>query len=310
MSVRPRRRRCPGRRGSPRGRTAPRAGSPSAITLPKSSTVTRSAMPITRPMSCSTSSTEMPSASRRSAMVTAISAVSRGVQPGRRLVQQQQGRLDGQRAGDVHPLGHAVGQHPDRVVEPVGDAEEVADLRRPGPTCRRSARRVQPQPGGQEPAAGQRVPAEQHVVAAPWSPGTARCSGTTGRCPGAASRCAANRGDQLFAEPDRAHGRPVQAADHVEAAGLAGPVRPDQGVHGARRDGEPDVVQRGDAAEPQRHALDAPSVARRRPGSRDARPRPRSSDPPRQRRGARRCARRVAPPRSSAWACDSACPPR
>jgi hypothetical protein len=51
------------------------------MSRPKSSTLTRSAMPITSPMSCSTSSTEMPSASRRSVMVTAISAVSVAFSP-------------------------------------------------------------------------------------------------------------------------------------------------------------------------------------------------------------------------------------
>ena len=40
--------------------------------LPKSSTVTRSAIPITNAMSCSTSSTEIPSSCRASAIARAI----------------------------------------------------------------------------------------------------------------------------------------------------------------------------------------------------------------------------------------------
>ena len=66
----------------------------------------------------------------------------------------------------------------------------------------------------------------------------------------------AQRGELGLAEPHGALGRPVEPADHVEAARLARPVGPDQGVDRAGLDGELHRVQRGDAAEAQRDAVD------------------------------------------------------
>ena len=57
------------------------SGVPSAIRRPKSSTVTRSAMLMTMPMSCSTRTIEMPSSSRISSTARAIRSVSSAFMP-------------------------------------------------------------------------------------------------------------------------------------------------------------------------------------------------------------------------------------
>ena len=57
------------------------AGVPSAMRRPKSSTVTRSASDMTMPMSCSTRTTEMPSADRISRIDSAMRAVSSAFMP-------------------------------------------------------------------------------------------------------------------------------------------------------------------------------------------------------------------------------------
>ena len=76
------------------------AGRPSAILVPKSSTTIRSARPITKPMSCSTSSTDMPP-SRKLAQQLRKPLLLHMPQSGRGLVQQQQHRVDAQRARDL-----------------------------------------------------------------------------------------------------------------------------------------------------------------------------------------------------------------
>jgi hypothetical protein len=63
--------------------------------------------------------------------------------------------------------------------------------------------------------------------------------------------------DQVLAfQADRALLGPVDAVDAVEDRGLAGAVGPDHREHLAGPDLERDAVERGHAAEPQRHVLD------------------------------------------------------
>lgn len=62
--------------------------------------------------------------------------------------------------------------------------------------------------------------------------------------------------DPLAAKPDLAGLRPREAGDEVEQAGLAGAVRTDQRVEGARGDGEVDAFERGKPAVAQRQAAD------------------------------------------------------
>ena len=159
-------------------------------------------------------------------------------------------------------------------------------------TWRRSARAVQPQAAGEEAAAGEVVASEHDVVA---RGGAGRQRDVLERPPDAEARepVRAQRGELGLAEPHGARGRPVEPADHVEAARLARPVRPDQGVDRAGLDGELHAVQRRDAAEAQRHAVDD---ERRYPVHRDS-----------SRRGRWACASSRS---ASACACDSACPPR
>jgi hypothetical protein len=87
-----------------------------------------------------------------------------GVEARGGLVEQEQGGLAGERPGDVDALRDAVGQRPDGGVEPVGDAEERADLLDAGhvPTFGAGG---EPQTAGEEAAAGEVVAPQHHVVA-------------------------------------------------------------------------------------------------------------------------------------------------
>ena len=133
---------------------APRAGVPVAIGLPKSSTITRSARSITRPMSCSTRMIGMPQlvADVEDEAGHVLGLLE--VHAGDRLVEQQQLGLHGQRPAELDPLLHAVGQQADREPAPLLELEEVDDvldrgavgeLLAPGPAepeRRRTARRT------------------------------------------------------------------------------------------------------------------------------------------------------------------------
>jgi hypothetical protein len=230
-----------------------------------------------------------------------------GVEPGRRLVEQQDARLHRQRPRDVHELGDAVGQRAHLVVEAVGDAEEGADvggalgvppLRPPHPG--------DAQPTGEEPARGERVPPEQDVVE---HGGVHREGDVLERAaqpqPGELVR--GLPGQDGVAEHDAARRRPVKAADDVEAAGLAGAVRADEGVDRAGAHGEGDLVEGLDAAEaqadpldPQLGDVDAGSLLRRGRRHHDGH------------LASRRPIACASAARASAAACssDSACPPR
>src|SRR4051794_15704162 len=62
-------------------------------------------------------------------------------------------------------------------------------------------------------------------------------------------------GDVAALEPDRAPRRRQEGGQQVEARRLAGPVRTDQGVDGARLDAQIDAVNGNEAAEFSRQAL-------------------------------------------------------
>ena len=105
IAARPRR----DRPRSPRGSFWIASGGPSAILVPKLSTVTRSEMPMTSLMSCSTRTMVMP----RSRMRVMISSSSLGlarVHAGRRLVQQQELRARRERARHLELALLAIGQ--------------------------------------------------------------------------------------------------------------------------------------------------------------------------------------------------------
>src|SRR5581483_591171 len=68
--------------------------------------------------------------------------------------------------------------------------------------------------------------------------------------------------DVLVADEHAAGRRPVDAGAAVDHARLAGAVRADERAERSRRDRERDVVERADAAELERHALDREAEAR------------------------------------------------
>ena len=280
-------------------------------------------------------------------MVTAISAVSAAFSPAAGSSSSSRTGLDGQRAGDVDPLRHPVGQRP-----PTGSSSRSAMPRKSQisatrATCLRSVRDAQPQPGRRGTRRWSARAGRACTLSSTVEPGDSAMFWNDRPMPSAASRCGARAVISSLAEPDRPDGRPVEAADHVEAAGLAGAVRPDQRVDGARLDGEPDVVQRRDAAEraasrprPRAHARHRASGAvshgpssrstgalirptgsasgragapghrppRRRPGPATRRDRPGRAAAPRRSRPARRPARTArSGPTSSTTAWSATC---
>ena len=88
------------------------------------------------------------------------------VQAGGRLVEQQQLRLGGERAGQLDPALQAIGEAAGRLVRQVREADEVEQLQRT--RARRGflprARRASASSEAKKPFFIRRVPAEQHVV--------------------------------------------------------------------------------------------------------------------------------------------------
>ena len=91
-----------------RGSARTTSGVPSAIFSPWSRTVTRSLTPMTTRMSCSMSRIVIPRSLRTRLMRSVIWRVSTGFMPGRRLVEQEQPGVAGERAGDLEPALVAV----------------------------------------------------------------------------------------------------------------------------------------------------------------------------------------------------------
>ena len=159
-----------------RGRSGPAPGVPSAMQRPKSSTVTRSARPMTKRMSCSTSTSEMPSASRSAHDRVGHALRLVGVHAGHRLVEQQQRRLGAQRAAELDALAVAVGaaSRPGRSSLSV----EVAAARRRASI----ARPARPPRGARAAGAGRRRRSRS------WSGGGGRGAGCRARSCAARAR--------------------------------------------------------------------------------------------------------------------------
>ena len=141
-------------------------------------------------------------------------------QAGGRLVEEQHCRAAGERPGDLHEPPVDVGQLGGRAVErpPVADEGEERGGRPP-------VARAGPAP---EPA---RREAEGDVVDHRERAEQAR--GLVGaRDAGAGDHVSRSPGEIAFAQPDRPGARAVEARDHVEQCGLAGPVRADHAGNG------------------------------------------------------------------------------
>src|SRR6202165_2183089 len=206
-------------------------GVPSAILVPKSSTTTRSARSITNPMSCSTSSTDMPpSRNWRS-----------------RLLEQQQHRVDAQRAGDLDDTLLAERQAARERIDLVAKADAF-DLARRLRQQFRLVGAVETEHAGDGTGMAAQMRADRDV----FQHTHVRHQFDMLEGAGDAELCyflwrrvvdfpAENR--------DRAARRGEHAGDQVEGRALAGAVGADQGDDFARLDVEGDVVDRDHAAE-------------------------------------------------------------
>ena len=210
------------------------AGVPSAIRRPKSSTVTRSARPMTMPMSCSTRTTEMPSVvadleDRRGHRARSPRRSCRP--PARRAAAA---RLECTARGPARPAsGRRRTARRPGVSSLSPSSRKLGDLLRRARRARRASRVAprQPQPGGEEAGLGQVVAAEHEVLGDRLASATARCSGRRGPTPSRAIWC--GRMPVSTASPSRTVPSvgAVDAGQHVEHRRLAGAVGPDDGVH-------------------------------------------------------------------------------
>ena len=191
--------RCPpGRRGRPPGSFCTSAGVPSAIRRPKSSTVTASASRITTPMSCSTSTIEMPRLSRTPAITAAVRRRSSAVMPATGSSRSSSAGLHAQGAAELDELLLPVREGARRAAEVGGETDELGDLADAFPVpALLAGRGGQPEPGGEEAGAGEPVAAEQQAVRDRGVRAAARGSGRCGRRPG--RRCGAGQAGELVA---------------------------------------------------------------------------------------------------------------
>ena len=237
----PRRRGRPGRdrRVSTCSLRRTSSGGPSAIFSPWSSTITVSASWVTTSSLCSISRMVSPVACRLLDLLGQLQRLGR-VHAGGRLVEQQDARARGQRAGDLDPAAVGVGQPADGLgdarQQPV--AEQADDVERaiaapppPPPVCAGVRSTAADRAGRAAARAGRSARSP-----APSASGTGGCSGTCAPRRARAPRAAAARAARRRGSGSLPVGR-HQAGDHVEQGGLAGAVRADHRHHAARRHG-------------------------------------------------------------------------
>lgn len=213
------------------------------ILRPKSSTVTASASRITTPMSCSTSTIEMPRLSRTPATTAAVRRLFVGGHPGDGFVQEEDLWLHAQRAAEFDELLLSVRESPGRPVQLLLQADELGDLTDPfqmaaGLACRGR----QTQSAGDEPGAGEPVTAEEQAVGDGGVRGQRQVLEGTGDAE-SGDRVRGESGEFRRAEVDGAGCGPVHPGQHVEGGRLPCPVGADDGVHAARLHGEGDAVE-------------------------------------------------------------------
>ena len=163
---------------------------------------------------------------------------------GGRLVEQQQPRVQRQRQGQLQgpllPVRERAGEHPG----PVGQADLVEQVHGAWAELAHLLLGA-PEPVAEPGRRGQReldVVDEGHLV---------EQAGDLERAGHAQvdDLLRAEPGDVAVAEVDRARRGRQEAGEQVEQGGLAGAVRPDQGVHAALGDVEVDPLDGGEAAE-------------------------------------------------------------
>ncbi len=211
-----------------------------------------------------------------------------GVHARRRLVEEQELGLGGQRAGDLHPALVAVGQRDRRGRRRCSRAaRRSSSILRAFSRTSASSRRTRGRRGGSS-----RPDRPSCARAGRASRSRSRSSSPNRRMfwnvramPAARDPVRADPGDVPAVEADLARARLVKPGEHVEERRLAGAVGPDDRDDALARHAEGDVVDRDQAAEDLR---DVPGVeqqvravargrlgrlrGRLRPGGRSARP--------------------------------------
>src|SRR5262249_21570026 len=178
------------------------------------------------------------------------------IHPGHRLVEQEQVRLHGERAPELHPLLQTVRQFPDLDLADMLDLEKVDDLLDATALFDLfRERRADPYQLPQEAAAHlQRAPGhdvverrhaleQRHVLKSPRNATQPGLVGPHGR-------------SRPSLEGDAALLRVIEAVDDVEQRGLAGAIGADDGADLAFADVEGNAADRLDPAEGERDSLD------------------------------------------------------
>ncbi len=190
------------------------------------------------------------------------------VEPGGRLVEQQQARLGGQRAGDLEPLqravGHGVGIGADIARQPDETHQFCCPVGHRG-IAARDAR--QPQHGRQEAVVAMAVHADHDVLQRRHVEEDLQVlEGARHAESGHAVRRAG--GDVVTVEQHAAGIGRVDTCCQVEERGLAGPVRANNGMDRAGANRQAEVVYGADPAERLAERLDGQQAHRRRSLSR------------------------------------------
>ena len=182
-------------------------------------------------------------------------------QPGGRLVEHDQTRLEGQREAYLELAAFAMRE----IARPRGEAIVEAHGARRGVDPRKNSRiGVRPIEiemtafGRSEHAEIQILLDGQRIEQRRGLKGAAQAERDA---PMHRHAC-----DVALSDPHRAPRRPNLASDHVEEGGLAGAVRPDDRAALALRDGHSNVAQGLEAAEPDRYPIERKSRCSRRRG--------------------------------------------
>ena len=180
-------------------------------------------------------------------MTISSSTVVRGdrIEPGRRVVEQQEVRSRRHRARDRHAAPLAAGQLRRHPVDVLAEADESQHLRRRGcapgrPACR------SPRPAG-----SRRSPPRSANRTARF-PGTA-CRCRRGRASARARSCRSIRSPLTKIAPGVG---PKQPENELEHDGFPGAAGAEQDPHAALRDGEADIAQDDVIVEGERHLVE------------------------------------------------------
>ena len=187
-----------------------------------------------------------------------------GVEPGGRLVEEQELRLQAERAAHLDDLAHPVGQVRDPLLAVVGELQEVDDVFHAAPVLE-----LLPPHRGKEQEMGQRRRAPVDMTADQEVLQNGGVLEELDVLEGAreAERCDAmrrQRGDVAAREPNAPAVGEVDAAHQVEERRLAGSVRSDDGEHLALLDLEAHVVDGANAPEADRQVRNSEVAHRSR----------------------------------------------